>query len=67
MVYVFFRFFGKKVKLWPACVDTQTEFNLRRVVVDESLSLYPEVLSSISGSPSLSDETLNCGPIFWDA
>ena len=31
------------------------------------LCLYPGVQSSIPGSPSLPDETLSCGPIFWKA
>ena len=36
----------------------------RRGVVDKSLALYPGVPSSIPGSPSLSDVTLNRGPVF---
>ena len=39
----------------------------RRGVVDKSLALYPGVLSSIPGSPSLSNETLSCGPVLGDA
>ena len=36
-------------------------------VVDKSLTLYPGFLSLIPGSPSLPDESLSCGPVFWDA
>ena len=36
-------------------------------LVDKSLALYPRVKSLIPGSPSLLDEILRRGPIFWDA
>ena len=36
-------------------------------VVVKSLAMYPGVLSSIPGFPSLVDETLRCGPVFLDA
>ena len=34
---------------------------------DIPISCKPGVAGSISGSPSLSDETLSWGPIFWEA
>ena len=39
----------------------------RRGVVDKSLALNPGVLNSITGSPSLLDDTVSHGPIFWHA
>ena len=35
-------------------------------VVDKSLAMYPGDPRSIPGSTSLSDETLNRCPVFWD-
>ena len=59
-LYYFMCVFSIKITIYVTDQDRVG----RRDVVDVSLALYPGVLTSIPRSPSMSDVTLNRGPVF---